>query len=129
VARAFCLLITLASLLYSGESFIFSYKVVTAKSVVVYEEKNIALSMVKHEKLLHKTCTLPLQYDFKSSKELFLREHFDVLLECFYSHASHMISTSEQNLKASMDRVELIIEPVYFTVDFKEEFATINTFR
>ncbi len=107
----------------------FSYKVVTAKSVVIYEEKNIASSMIEHEKHLFKTYSLPLRYDFTSSKESFLRTHFDALLECFYAHTLHMISTSELNLKTSTDRVELIIEPVYFTVDFKDEFATINTFR
>ena len=65
----------------------------------------------------------------KAKVEKFLNENFDKLLPCFEGQPSHMLSWNEYHLKANNDRVEHIIEPVRFTVDFKDEFATISTFR
>ena len=76
-----------------------------------------------------KRCNLPIRYDFKTSKELFLKKHFDVLLSCFYPKKTHMLVRGEYHLNSYYDRVELIIEPVRFTVDFKDEFATISTYQ
>jgi len=130
VARTFCLLIGLSSLLFGSEQFLFSYKSVTVNGVIISEEKNLVPSMVNSaEKFSRELCTLELQNDFKTSNVLFLQKHFDDLLPCFYPLSSHMLSWNTQNNFKHDDRVELVIEPVRFTVVFKDEFATINTFR
>ena len=74
-------------------------------------------------------CELPLQNSSNLSKEAFLRKHFDTILPCFYPLSVRLRSWDDQYLRHSNDRIELLIEPVRFTVDFKDEFATINTIR
>ena len=130
MARTFCILIALSTqALFSGDLFWFSYKIATSNGLVVYEEKNIAPVMVPYDGQSTLLCTLPLPFDTTLSKEAFLRKHFDTILPCFYRLSTHMLSLNERNLKHQQDRIELIIEPVRFTVDFKDEFATINAVR
>lgn len=129
MARAFCLLIGLAQALFCSDVFWFSYKIVTVNSLVVYEQKNIALAMIPYEGKVQKLCTLELANTQNLSKEQFLRKHFDTILPCFYQFSSHLLARNEQYQKHGNDRIELVIEPVRFTVDFKDEFATINAIR
>lgn len=130
MARTFCLLILGASqALFCSDLFWFSYKIVTANSIVIYEQKNIAPVMIPFEGKAQKLCTLTLSNPQNLPKELFLRKHFDAILPCFYQLSSHLLSWNEQHLKYGNDRIELVIEPVRFTVDFKDEFATINAIR
>ncbi len=129
MARTFCLLILFTQVLFCSERFWFSYKIVTANSLVIYEQKNIARLSVPYEGTEEVLCKIMLSNPTKIPEETFLRQHFDTLLPCFYPLASHLISRSETYTKHNNDRVELIIEPIRFTVDFKDEFATIKTVR
>lgn len=129
--RTFFLLVLLglSTLLFSGEYFWFSYKVVTVNGAVVFQEKNITPVMTPFNEVSRTVCEIPLLDNPQLSKEQFLNQNFDKLLPCFERQPSHMLSWNEYHLKASKDRIEHIIEPVRFTVDFKDEFATISTFR
>ena len=129
MARTFCLLICLSQALFCSDLFWFSYKIVTANGLVVYEQKNIAPAMIPFEGKAQKLCTVALPNPQQLPKEQFLRKHFDDILPCFYQLSSHLLAWNEQYLKHGNDRIELIIEPVRFTVDFKDEFATINAIR
>lgn len=129
MARNFLLLVGLGQLLFGSDFFWFSYKIVTVNGAAIFEEKNITPAMMPFEGKPQKHCTVELKYDAKTPKNQFLTYHFDAILPCFYSLSSHMLSWNESRTKENKDRVELIIEPVRFTVDFKDEFATINTFR
>ncbi len=131
MARAFRLLIILglSQSLFCSELFWFSYKIVTANSVVIYEEKNITPVMIPFEGTSQQLCKLSLHKPDAISVHQFLKQHFDTILPCFYSLSTHLLSRNEQYLKNGNDRIELIIEPVRFTVDFKDEFATINAVR
>lgn len=130
MARTLCLLILGATqALFCSDVFWFSYKIVTANGLVVHEQKNIAPVMVPYEGKSQKLCTLELSNAQNLPKEQFLRKHFDEILPCFYQLSSHILSWNEQHLKQGSDRIELVIEPVRFTVDFKDEFATINAIR
>jgi len=129
VARAFCLLITLFTALLGSEQFWFSYKTVTVNGISISEEKNIVPAMTfvgENEKRL---CTIKLNSDTTLSLEQFLKKHFDTILPCFYSLSTHVLANHDGNPNLYKDRVELVIAPVRFTVVFKDEFATINTFR
>ncbi len=130
MARTLCLLILgVSQALFCSDVFWFSYKIVTANSLVVYEQKNITPVMVPYEGKVQKLCTLQLANTQNLPKEQFLRQHFHDILPCFYPLSSHLLSWNEQHLKQGNDRIELIIEPVRFTVDFKDESATINVIR
>lgn len=128
MARNFLLLISLGQLLFGSEQFWFSYKIVTANSAVIHEEKNIATATILISGNAKNLCTIALQNKQNIPLKQFLTAHYDTLLPCFYSRSSHILSWNDKRTKESEDRVEVVIEPVRFTVDFKEEFATINTF-
>ena len=129
--RTFFLLVLLgfSTSLFSSERYWFSYKVVTVNGAVIFQEKNITPIMTPFNEVSRTMCEIPLSYNSKLPKEQFLNENFDKLLPCFEGQPSHMLSWNEYHLKANNDRVEHIIEPVRFTVDFKDEFATINAIR
>ena len=131
--RTFFLLVLLgfSTSLFSSEHFWFSYKVVTINGAVVFQEKNITPVMTPFNGVSHTLCVIPfrLRYHSKFSKEQFLNENFDKVLPCFETLSAHILSWNEYRLKANSDRIEHVIEPVRFTVDFKDEFATIKTFR
>ena len=130
MARTFCLLILgVTQALFCSDIFWFSYKIVTVNSLVIYEQKNIASAMIPYEGKLQELCTIELTNPLNLPKEQFLRKHFDDILPCFYQISSHLLAWNEQHLKHGNDRIELVIEPVRFTVDFKDEFATINAIR
>lgn len=102
---------------------------VTVNSVMVFEEKNISPVMVQDDRKMDFFCSIPLKKEKNTSTLKLLQQHFDTLLPCFYGSYSHFIAWDERNLRVSNDRVEVIIEPIYFTVDFKEDFATIRAIR
>ena len=130
MARTVCLLILGATqALFCSDVFWFSYKIVTVNSLVIYEQKNIASVMVPFEGNTQPLCTIALSNPLNLPKEQFLRKNFDVILPCFYQLSAHLLSWDEQYLKHGKDQVEIVIEPVRFTVDFKDEFATINAIR
>ena len=129
MARNFLLLISLANTLFCSDVFWFSYKIVTANSVVIYEEKNIAPVMLPYSGKNIFLCNVDLTNYNSTSKHLFLKTNFDKILPCFYKSKSHLIAWNENRQKVSYDRVELIVEPIRFTVDFKDEFATISLVR
>lgn len=130
MARTFCLLIGLSALLFGSEQFLFSYKSVTVNGASIAEEKNLTPVMVRSQNdATRLLCTLELHNNGKMSNEAFLKKHFDDLIPCFYPLSSHVLSWNTKHQNSQNDRVELVIEPVRFTVVFKDEFATINTFR
>ncbi len=130
MARSFCLLILgLSSPLWCSELFWFSYKAVTLNNKIIAEEKNIAPAMVPFEGKQYPLCQVPLHKSDEIPTVQFLNKHFEAILPCFYSLSTRMLSHNEQSEKFTNDRVEVVIGPVRFTVDFKDEFATINAVR
>jgi flagellar motility protein FlgQ len=130
VARTFCLLVLGATqALFCSDIFWFSYKIVTVNSRVIHEQKNIASAMIPYVGKAQTLCTIELVNTQNLPTEQFLQKHFDTILPCFYQLSAHLLTWDEQHLRHSNDRIEIVIEPVRFTVDFKDEFATINAIR
>ena len=129
MARNFLLLILLTHTLFGSDVFWFSYKIVTVNGVAIYEERNITPLMLPSVGENIFLCSVDLTGYDKTSKHLFLKKNFDKILPCFYTLKSHLTSWNENRLQGGFDRIELIIEPTRFTVDFKDEFATISTIR
>ena len=130
MARTVCLLILgAAQALFCSDVFWFSYKIVTVNSRVIFEQKNIASAMIPYVGKAQKLCTIELSNPTNLPEEQFLQKHFDTLLPCFYQLSAHLLSWDDQYLKHANDHIEIVIEPVRFTVDFKDEFATINAIR
>ena len=129
MARNFLVLISLTHTLFCSDVFWFSYKIVTVNSVAIYEEKNITPLSLPYIGESIFLCNIDFVNDKNISKHIFLQANFDKILPCFYQSKSHLISWTDNRQKQSNDRVELVIAPTRFTVDFKEEFATISTIR
>ena len=129
MARTFLVLITLFTALLGREQFWFSYKTVIVNGISIFEEKNIVPAMTFVNESEKQLCTIELNRDTTLSLEQFLKKHFDTILPCFYSLSTHVLANHDGNPNLYKDRVELVIAPVRFTVVFKDEFATINSFR
>lgn len=129
MARSFLVLISLVVTLFSSDVFWFSYKIVTENSVAIYEEKNITPLTLPYVGERVFLCNIDYINENNITKYRFLKANFDKILPCFYQSKSHLISWSDNRQKQSNDRVELVIAPTRFTVDFKDEFATISTIR
>lgn len=96
---------------------------------MIFEQKHIASAMLLSDTTPLSVCTIELLYLSSKPKEVFLQEHFDTLLPCFYRFAVHILGRGDKSMREQYEHVELVIEPVKFTVEFKDEFATIKTFR
>jgi len=130
VERNFCLLIFFTCSLLANENFWFSYKVVTQNKIIVYEEKNISPLMQDYKLSKFKSvCKINVTKKDHQSTIDFLNINFNNILICFYPMASQVINKTFVGLKALDERSVLTINPVKFTVDFKDEFANINILR
>ena len=130
MARNFCLLIIFTCSLFANENFWFSYKTAIDNKVIAYEERNISPQMqsvdLKEYKFL---CRLNIKKKQYQSTEHFLNENFDRVLECFYSMSTKVVNHTLIETKGVIERTVLTIIPTKFTVDFKDDFANINTIK
>ena len=85
--------------------------------------------MIPFQGKQHYLCSIPLNQSKGLPKDVFLNQRFDDVLTCFYPLATRVSAWSDQRFKHSDEKVQLIIQPIRFTVDFKDEFATINAIR
>jgi len=130
VERNFCLLIILACSLFASESYWFSYKIVTQDSMMVFEEKNISPQMQIIDKNDYEhLCRVDDRRKMYESEEHFLNRNFDKLLTCFYPFSSTVVNETLVETKGVIERTQLTIIPIKFTVDFKDDFANINTLK
>ena len=125
--RNFCLLILFTCSLYASESFWFSYKIATQNKTIVYEERNISPSMqLSFNDEYNFLCKIKTtKKKFQSTKH-FLDEHFDKLLTCFYPMSTQVFDKTLVELKGVDENSVLVVIPIKFTVDFKDEFANIS---
>jgi len=72
-------------------------------------------------------CKLDAKKNQYQSTTNFLNTNYDKLLTCFYPFSSQIISQSLIETKGMVDLTVLTIIPIKFTVDFKDDFANINT--
>lgn len=55
----------------------------------------------------------------------FLKEHKYMVAECFLGEKTRVYDYGEQHLLAGSYQTDVTVLPVYFTVDFKEDFVTL----
>jgi flagellar motility protein FlgQ len=130
VARNFCILILLFSHVYASENFWFSYKITTQKNMTTSQQRNISPVMVYKKNDGKKfLCRFFAKKTKEQSTYSFLKQHISKLIDCFYNTDVKVVSYTQSKLKSIQDSNELIIIPVKFTVDFKDEFANIYLFN
>jgi hypothetical protein len=130
VARNFCILILLFSHIYASENFWFSYKITTQKNMATSQQRNISPVMVyKKDEVKKFLCRFFAKKSKGQSTYSFLKQHTSKLIDCFYNTDVKVISFTKSSLRSIQDSNELIIIPVKFTVDFKDEFANIYLFN
>ena len=124
--RNLCLLIFFCCSLFASENFWFSYRVITEDKTVVYEERYISPHMTSlSEDLATVSCKTTIEKNKKQSTIMLLNENFDELLQCFYPMSSRLINRTLIENQGVREIIELTIVPIEFTVDFKDQFATI----
>ncbi|MDX1809747.1 MAG: hypothetical protein R3331_09430 [Sulfurospirillaceae bacterium] len=131
--RNLLLLVLLLSQFYGSDTFWFSYRSVTSNNALVYEQKNISplvipfpvpISAHGNSKCKVKVVTKPHMTSLN-----ILNKNFDKILPCFYK--SNVVITSHSTISTNgiNDVVEIVIEPVRFIVDFKDDFANITILK
>jgi hypothetical protein len=129
VERNLFLLVAILSNLISSDAFWFSYRSVTSKKALIYEEKNIAPLSVPYVGKISSTCKVKISTKKYNSTLTRLNKNFFKILPCFYGIGSKITSQSETTLNSVDDIVELIIVPTRFIVDFKDDFANISILK
>lgn len=71
-------------------------------------------------------CSLKLKKQKHQSTHDFLNENFFKILPCFYKMNTQAINQTTVESKGVLEKSTIIINPVKFTVDFKDQFANIN---
>lgn len=127
--RNFLLLILLASQFYGSDTFWFSYKSVTSNNALVYEQKNISPLVIPFTGSKSSTCKIKIVVKPHQSNLQLLNDNFDKILPCFYKSDILLSSNSVVATNGTDDVVEIIIEPVRFIVDFKDDFANITILK
>jgi len=129
VERNLLLLVVLSNTLIASDTFWFSYRSVTSKKVLIYEQKNIAPLSVPYVGKISSTCRVKVSKKKYNSILTRLNKNFFKILPCFYGVGSQVTSQTTTTLKDVDDVVELIIIPTRFIVDFKDDFASISILK
>ncbi len=125
--RDFLLLILFSVVsLFGGDAFWFSYRSVTSKQALIYEEKNISPLMIEKDFEKSFTCKVKLKNLSSETALERLNDNFYDILPCFYRVAVKVTSQSENSIYNQNDTTEMIITPTRFIVDFKDDFANIT---
>ncbi len=117
------------SSLWGGEQFIFSARTFTQSHILAYDEISISPSMQQRNKKVIKVCQIPLKAPLAKSAYEFLLEHKIEVAECFISSSVRVFDKEEQSLYLGISQTDTTVLPVYFTVEFKEDLATLYLLR
>ncbi|MBE0492564.1 MAG: hypothetical protein IBX44_10010 [Sulfurospirillum sp.] len=130
MARNLCLLVCAATATLASESFWFSYQITTTNQIMTSEERNISPAMMQQNSLKqYYLCKIPNTKKPLQTSLDFLNNTYETLLECFYPEKSRIAFYSQIQTQGMLEENELTILPQRFTVDFKDEFAIINTLK
>jgi hypothetical protein len=129
VERNLLLLIVLLGNLISSDTFWFSYRSVTSKKALIFEQKNIAPLSIPYTGKISSTCKVKISKKKYDSVLTRLNKNFFKILPCFYGVGSQITAQSQTTLNSVDDTVELIIVPTRFIVDFKDDFANITILK
>ena len=127
--RNLLLLALFFSSIIGSDTFWFSYKSVTLNKALIYEEKNISPLTIPYIGKHTSTCRVKIKSRNYTSTLQCLDDNFYKILPCFYKTTSKVTSQSQVTLFGIRDEVELIIAPVRFIVDFKDDFANITILK
>jgi len=128
VERNFCLLILFTCSLFASENFWFSYRIATDNKQLVFEERNISPQMQSVDADKYKFfCKVNVKKEQYESTQHYLNKNFDKLLDCFYPMSTKVTNYTLVEMRGIIERTVFTIIPTKFTVDFKDDFANINT--
>ncbi|WP_331775368.1 hypothetical protein [Sulfurospirillum sp. 1612] len=127
--RNLFLLVVLIAQCFGGDTFWFSYKSVTSNQILVEEEKNISPLVVPYNGKISRKCHVPIHTHIGETNLQKLNKNFDNILPCFYQSDTIVTSRSVISKNKSYDIVEVVIAPIRFIVDFKDDFANISILK
>ena len=82
--------------------------------------------MRQRSKLENKSCQIMIKKSENGDTYSFLQEHIYLVAECFMGEKIRVYDYGEQSLQLANYQTDATALPVYFTVDFKEEFVTLT---
>jgi len=118
------LILICISFLLGGDEFILTARTYTKDSVLVYDEISISPSMSKKDGVKLKKCELLADEDFTDTLT-FLNERKNEVALCFADESVRFHDFEEHKLNRSFSQTDATLLPVHFTVEFKEDLATL----
>lgn len=107
-----------------GDEFILTARTYTKDSVLVYDEISISPSMSKKDGVKLKKCELLVDEGFTDTLA-FLNERKNEVALCFADESVRFHDLEEHKLNRSFSQTDATLLPVHFTVEFKEDLATL----
>ena len=118
-------MIFLLSSLYGGEQFVFTARTVSKNHIVTYDNLSLSPLMRQRDRLLDFSCDLMIKPSKRVDTYSFLLEHIDLIAECFLGENVRVYDYGEESFYLANYQTDTAVLPVYFTVDFKEDFVTL----
>lgn len=81
--------------------------------------------MRQRDRLLDFSCDLMIKPSKRVDTYSFLLEHMDLIAECFLGENVRVYDYGEESFYLANYQTDTAVLPVYFTVDFKEDFVTL----
>lgn len=78
------------------------------------------------KELTDERCTIIIKPPQDLDTHSFLLEHIYLVAECFIGEKTRVYDYGEQSLQLAKYQTDTTVLPVYFTVDFKEDFVTLT---
>lgn len=114
------------SFLHGGEQFVFTARTVSKNHIVAYDNLTLSPLMRERKKEANVLCELMIKPPKNQDTYTFLKEHIEMLAHCFIGKKTRVYDYGEEDLHVSMYQTDTMVLPVYFTVDFKEDFVTLS---
>lgn len=128
MARNFCLLIILPLFSFCDE-FIFWAWYSAQNQILKSKNINISQAMVLSHSLGDQICTLPHKKDDNQTTLEFLKEHSNLLEDCFISSKVKVLDASKFSTNKSNLQTQITYIPIRFAVNFEGNNTIITQIK
>ncbi len=113
------------SLLQGKEQFVFSARTSSHNQTAFYDHINLSPLMHMREHTSRVLCHWEAKKPLHVSTLAFLQAHQERLWECFSKEGVLVYDRSEHTLNLGASHTDMLLLPVRFTVEFKDDFVTL----
>jgi hypothetical protein len=101
-------------------------RTVTNNHLTTYDKLSISPLMRLRKKVTGSRCDIMIDPSNVKDTYAFLKENINSVAECFIGNKIRFYDYGEQSLYLAQYKTDVTVLPIYFTVDFKEDFVTLT---